>query len=156
MKLSGVTETAMSKIAEALARSTNDGARLSLVGDLGAGKTTFTKAFAGALGFDSSRVNSPTFNIVLQYDLTNRKLFHIDLYRLETQQEAEILGLFDIVHSESDIVICEWADQLELMPTDSLTLTILHDATGESRSLHFEAGGPQSMEWLSRLEKSMD
>lgn len=90
---------------------------LCLEGDLGAGKTTFTKAFGKALGI-TSVINSPTFTILKQYE----KLNHIDAYRLENvQQELGFEELFDL-----DVpCIVEWAQFIEpFLPKERLTMYI--------------------------------
>jgi tRNA threonylcarbamoyladenosine biosynthesis protein TsaE len=86
-----------------------DGDCIALVGDLGGGKTWFTKGIAMGLNIDPDSIVSPTFTLVNEYAGTQR-LFHIDLYRLEKKDEIMALNL-DEYFSEEGIVVLEWADR---------------------------------------------
>ena len=84
-----------------------------LTGDLGAGKTTLTKGIvAGAGAAREDDVTSPTFTLVHKYQGTKR-VYHVDLYRVEDLHDLETLGLEDIFN-ENAIVIVEWPDRLKL------------------------------------------
>lgn len=97
------------KIAEKFARELKRGSLVALIGDLGAGKTTFIQGMARGLGVSSNyTVNSPTFTLVNEYP----PLIHIDLYRIEKPKEMETLGLEDYLTPEN-VVVIEWADKLE-------------------------------------------
>lgn len=82
---------------------------LLLSGDLGAGKTTFVRYLAGALGMDPARVSSPSFTIIQRYPPGKRGIAvsHVDLYRIERAGDLESLGLEDLLDS-SDLVVVEW------------------------------------------------
>ncbi len=86
-----------------------------LIGNLGAGKTTFTKGIVAGLGVASgSDVTSPTFTLIHQYA---QNVFHIDLYRLDEPHEIETLGLDELFDSGA-LVILEWAERFPaLLPT---------------------------------------
>ena len=92
---------------------------ITLEGDLGAGKTTFTKAIAKALGINKT-ISSPTFTILKSYEGKYR-LHHIDAYRLEgTSQDLGFEELFD-----DDICVIEWAKFIEdFLPKERLEITI--------------------------------
>jgi tRNA threonylcarbamoyladenosine biosynthesis protein TsaE len=82
-----------------------------LRGDLGAGKTTLVKGIAAA--FDAAEeedVTSPTFTLVHEYRGPCANLYHIDLYRIDTQRELETLGLDDL-HSDKSILLIEWGEK---------------------------------------------
>ena len=82
-----------------------------LRGDLGAGKTTLVKGIAA--GFDAAEeedVTSPTFTLVHEYRGPRANLYHIDLYRVDTQRELETLGLDDL-RSEGSVVLIEWGEK---------------------------------------------
>lgn len=84
-----------------------------LFGNLGAGKTTFTKEVAKQLGV-KEEITSPTFTILQSYDINFgdfKKLIHIDLYRIENEKELEVLNLKEIFQDKSNLVLIEWADQ---------------------------------------------
>lgn len=92
-----------------------------LDGDLGAGKTTFTKGIGKALGVNKV-INSPTFTIVKEYNGTNIKLYHLDLYRLDGVGDD-----FDLEEyfSNEAICVCEWPFQaVDVLPEDYLMITI--------------------------------
>ena len=82
---------------------------LLLYGEMGAGKTTLTKAIIQALG-NSDEVTSPTFNIMLSYDTQNATLWHVDLYRLETGRSIQELGLDEL--NWQNLLIIEWPERL--------------------------------------------
>jgi tRNA threonylcarbamoyladenosine biosynthesis protein TsaE len=84
---------------------------IALSGDLGAGKTRLVKGFARGLGA-SGRVHSPTFTLVNEYGDGRLKLFHLDLYRLETPEQLGSVGLDEFLQPEG-ISIIEWAERIE-------------------------------------------
>lgn len=101
---------------ELLAKTLHGGAIVALYGELGAGKTTFVQGLANGLGI-KKRIISPTFIIVRTYKMGIRNFYHIDLYRVETQQGVEGLGLDEILSDKDSIVAIEWAEKLgSLLP----------------------------------------
>lgn len=108
------------KIAEDLARSLRKGGIITLSGDLGYGKTTFTQGFAKGLGV-THRIISPTFVITRKYELRDKsaaKLFyHIDLYRIQNLEDLEGLGIKEILKDPEAVVLIEWPEKLRnLLP----------------------------------------
>lgn len=81
---------------------------ICLIGELGSGKTVFTKGFAGALGIDEN-ITSPTFNIIKEYKSGEMDLYHMDVYRLEGDTTG--LGLDEYLKKDG-IIIIEWADMI--------------------------------------------
>src|SRR5579863_4273886 len=82
-----------------------------LRGDLGAGKTTLVKGIvAGFEAAEEEDVTSPTFTLVHEYHGPRAKLYHIDLYRIDTPRELETLGLDDL-RSEDSILLIEWGEK---------------------------------------------
>src|ERR1700677_1218951 len=82
-----------------------------LRGDLGAGKTTLVKGIAeGFHAASEEDVTSPTFTLIHEYRGPRANLYHIDLYRVDTQRELETLGLDDL-RSESSILLIEWGEK---------------------------------------------
>lgn len=113
------------KFASKLAQKFKDGAILALSGNLGAGKTTFTKGFAHGLGI-KNKIISPTFVLIKEYPIplkNNTKLYHIDLYRLENPEEIENLGLSDLFINPSNIILIEWAEKLKNLPKNTINIT---------------------------------
>lgn len=101
---------------------------LALSGDLGSGKTTFTKAFAAEFGVSSNEVTSPTFVIMKSYEVADarmlmlgwRKLIHIDAYRLETPAQATQIGWDKLIAEPTNIILVEWPEKMgEKMPKPS-------------------------------------
>lgn len=89
-----------------------DGLAIALIGPLGAGKTVFVKGLAEGLGVNPSGVSSPTFVIAQQYALPEgpEVLHHIDLYRLEDEEELEGIGFYDML-APGSVLAVEWADR---------------------------------------------
>ena len=81
---------------------------LLLNGDLGAGKTTFTKFLLARLG-SSNEVSSPTYSIVNEYDTENGKVYHFDLYRMSSMEEVYDIGIEEYLYN-GFLNIIEWAD----------------------------------------------
>ena len=83
-----------------------------LRGDLGAGKTTIVKGIAEAFEAASQDdVTSPTFTLIHEYRGPEVSVYHIDLYRLETQRELETLGLDELIADERNVVLIEWGEK---------------------------------------------
>ncbi len=103
-----------------------------LIGDLGAGKTTLTKGIVEGLGASTADyVSSPTFTLIHEYGDPVR-VYHVDLYRLETAEQARRLGLEDLLDQPA-LVLVEWGDRFpELFPLEAITIRIDH-AADESR-----------------------
>jgi tRNA threonylcarbamoyladenosine biosynthesis protein TsaE len=123
--------------AEFLARLVpkEDGATLvTLSGDLGAGKTTFTQALARELGVEET-VASPTFVIEKVYRLKGQRwqrLIHIDAYRLRFAKELRVLGWEQLLADPGDLIVLEWPEKVpELIPDDAVKVRI--DIEGDGR-----------------------
>jgi len=83
-----------------------------LRGDLGAGKTTLVKGIVAALGAgDPEQVTSPTFTLVHEYQGKKVKVYHLDLYRLETERELATLGLDEMIAEPDALVLVEWGEK---------------------------------------------
>lgn len=94
---------------------------ICLQGDLGSGKTIFTKGFASSLGIEEA-VTSPTFNIIKEYTSGEMDLYHMDVYRLDGK--VEDLGIEEYF-TKNGVVIIEWADMIrDYLPEDRLEIKI--------------------------------
>ncbi|NOX17628.1 MAG: tRNA (adenosine(37)-N6)-threonylcarbamoyltransferase complex ATPase subunit type 1 TsaE [Chlorobi bacterium] len=101
----GAEETKL--IAEEFAEELNGGDLVLFHGNLGSGKTFFVRSVCSALGIDG--VTSPTFSLVNEYH-GEKKVFHIDLYRIEKADEFENIGLYDYLSDEDAVKFVEWAE----------------------------------------------
>lgn len=113
------------KFAQKLAKKYQNGGVLALSGNLGAGKTTFTKGFAHGLRI-KNKIISPTFILIKQYDLSFTKkarFYHIDLYRLENPEDLENLGLNELFTNPKNIILIEWAEKLKKLPQKIVNIT---------------------------------
>ncbi len=98
----------------------------ALLGDLGVGKTVFTKGFAAGLGV-ADHVSSPTFTIVQVYEDGRMPFYHLDVYRIGDIEEMYEIGYEDCFFGEG-VSLVEWANLIEeLMPEDTITVTIDKD-----------------------------
>lgn len=106
---------------------------ITLAGDLGAGKTTLTRAIAQGLGVREP-VTSPTFALVHEYRASDaRRILHLDLYRLRGPQELANLG-WETLLDEPALLIIEWPDRAgHLIPEDALAITLSHIEGDEAR-----------------------
>lgn len=113
------------KLARELAKHVHPGMVITLDGDLGAGKTAFSQAFAKAMGVEGI-VSSPTFTIIKEYEGTSLPLYHMDVYRISLM-EADDLGLEEYWYGDG-VSLVEWAENVEpLLPPERLALTIERD-----------------------------
>ena len=121
---------------------------IGMVGQLGAGKTHFTKGVAAGNGLqDIGKVTSPTFTLCHQYR-GDVSLNHLDVYRLTDPEELRLLGFEDLVN-ESAATIVEWADRVtDLMPEDCLWIQIEMDSA-DSRRIMVQATGDASQRVLA-------
>lgn len=122
---------------------------LALTGDLGAGKTAFTKGVAKGLGIDVE-ITSPTFTIINEYHGNDISLAHIDVYRLKNPEELENIGFYDYL--QDFVVVMEWADKVkEILPEDILWADF--KVSGENRrQIKFSSNSKHYDEIIKRLE----
>ncbi len=113
-------------LAKKMASTIKGGEVFALIGELGSGKTTFTKFLGKALGIRNN-ITSPTFVIMQEYpvSLYNRTpkkgyFYHLDVYRLNSNKDIDALGLNQIWNQKDNIVVIEWADKIEkLLPPNT-------------------------------------
>lgn len=147
-RTTGVEETR--RFAGAIAELARAGDLVLLVGDLGTGKTAFAQGFAKALGVDE-QVTSPTFTLVRTYR-GRLTLNHLDVYRLDRLQEADDLGLAELV-DDGGVTLIEWGDAVRpALQPDYLEVRLAHATLEEDddlRHLQLTVVGPS---WAPRAE----
>lgn len=99
------------QIAREFSKKLTPGDVVLLYGDLGFGKTTFTKGIAEGLGIQA-RIISPTFTIVRNHGV----LQHVDLYRIESSQQLIELGFEEIIADQNTITVVEWPERVQVLP----------------------------------------
>ena len=99
------------QLAQEFAKTLSLPAIVTLTGNLGAGKTTFVQGLAVGLGIEK-KVNSPTFLLIKKYSLDKKNLYHVDLYRLSSEEDVVGTGLLDILQEKDSIVVIEWAEKM--------------------------------------------
>ena len=100
---------------------------ITLDGDLGAGKTLFTKGFAEGLGI-TEPVSSPTFTILQEYEGGRMPLYHFDVYRIGDPAEMEEVGFDDYIYGDGATLI-EWSELIEeLIPEEAVRIVMERDA----------------------------
>ena len=134
------------RLAEAVAHSARRGDVIALHGDLGAGKTTFARFFIGACGV-AEEVPSPTFTLVQVYPARPVAIWHFDLYRIASADDAIELGIDDAI--AEGISLIEWPDRLgNLLPADRLDVSLDFDTDENARRVRLCG----SNDWRRRLE----
>ena len=120
---------------------------VALVGDLGAGKTTFVRGVARGAGAAADDVASPTFALCHEYR-GRVALLHLDLYRLDRERELDDLSFDDLLDRHDAAALVEWADRYpHRLPGDHLVVTLAHD--GAARTLTAAATGPRAAALLA-------
>lgn len=125
------------------------GDTLCLRGDLGAGKTTFTRALVAALG-SAAPVSSPTFTLIHEYPGGRLPVYHADAYRLRGPRDVPDTGLEEYMGRGDGVTVIEWPERIEeALPADRLDIT-LEDTGEESRRITLT---PRGDDWKARLAK---
>ena len=107
-----------------------------LRGEVGAGKTTLVKGIAAALGAAVEEdVTSPTFTLVHEYESERVHLFHLDLYRLETEEQIAVLGLEEMLAEPNALVLVEWGERFESVLKLASGEIFMEQGDGDMRGL---------------------
>ena len=118
--------------AREFAAGMGDNTVFAFYGDMGAGKTTFINALCEVLGVDSAETASPTFALINEYrsETTAELIYHFDLYRLESLDEALEIGVEDYFDSGA-VCLIEWPERVaDILPDDTVRVDISEDADG--------------------------
>lgn len=134
-------------VASALAAHVQPNDIIVLGGDLGAGKTTFTKAFGAALG-EPGPITSPTFTLAQRYDGGRLVVHHLDVWRIDQLDEVIDLALPELFES-GGVVVIEWGDTIvPALPADYVSITFAFGDGDDDRMLTFTGVG---VAWQKRL-----
>ena len=127
------------KVADQLAK--ND--CIFLIGEIGVGKTTFTRYLINYLqeknGEKITEVLSPTFNLLYEYDLNSIKIMHYDLYRIRNEKELKHLGIF--LDKQDTIKIIEWPELINIPLSDKLEIHLKYVKNEKERDIQFIGEG---------------
>lgn len=139
------SEEETANVAVRLAAQLWPGDVLCLRGDLGAGKTTLTRALVAALG-SPAPVSSPTFTLVHEYKGGCLPIWHVDAYRLRSADDTADIGLDEVFLTGEGVVVIEWPERIEAaLPNDHLDIAI-RDTGGDTREITLTPHGPR---WAS-------
>jgi tRNA threonylcarbamoyladenosine biosynthesis protein TsaE len=132
-------EQATLKLAGRLSSEIKGRGVIYLDGQLGTGKTTFSRGILRAMGYEGS-VKSPTFTIVEPYDLEKGQVFHFDLYRLSDPEELEYLGIDDYLDGDQ-LCLIEWSERgLDFLPASDLVIRLAVEGKGRKIQIEGKSG----------------
>lgn len=150
------------RLARRLAALAEGGDVIALSGDLGAGKTTFARAFInalerppGAAALRDDDVPSPTFTLVQLYERLPASVWHFDLYRLEKPQEAFELGIEEAF--SDGISLIEWPERLgRILPPEALRIELKFAAAPEARVVELSGSGARAAMLIAALPEDSE
>ncbi|MBQ7343648.1 MAG: tRNA (adenosine(37)-N6)-threonylcarbamoyltransferase complex ATPase subunit type 1 TsaE [Clostridia bacterium] len=124
------TEAIGKKLAEMLTNLGKKRAYIAMRGEMGVGKTVFTRGFVSHFG--RANVKSPTYTIVNEYRVGGVNIYHFDLYRISDGDDLESIGYHEYVESDAYSIV-EWSERVpEYIPEDAITVTISRVAENEA------------------------
>ena len=146
MKISSVSE--LQKIAKKIKQKINIGDSILLYGEIGVGKTTFTRLLINHISQTNRKIEvlSPTFNIVIEYFVNKINIRHFDLYRLKKVQDINNIGLFENLNQS--LTIIEWPEKLKKKPKNRVELHFKYTNDMKTRNLKIlKFGNPKKYEF---------
>lgn len=131
-KIISRSEADTAALAADLAGKLPRGTVIALYGDLGAGKTVFSRAFAKAVGITET-VSSPTYTIIQEYMLPDGGYFyHLDLYRIKNSRDALAFAVDEYLNDSNSYALLEWPERIaDILPPDTLVINIRHLSDSE-------------------------
>ena len=133
----------LNKISKTISQKLENGDFIFLIGEIGVGKTTFTRHLINNLqnqeGVKETEVLSPTFNLLYEYEIKNLKVMHYDLYRIKKNDELDHLGIFS--ESEKTIKIIEWPDLIKTPLNNKLEIHLEYGKNDNERRIKIKGPG---------------
>ena len=127
----------LNQISKTISLKLENGDCLFLIGEIGVGKTTFTRYLINNLqnakGLKETEVLSPTFNLLYEYEIKDLKIMHYDLYRIKKTNELDHLGIFS--ENEKTIKIIEWPDLIKTALTNKLEIHLEYVENDQERKM---------------------
>ena len=132
----------LNQLSKIISKKLENGDCIFLIGEIGVGKTTFTRYLINNLqiqkGLKETEVLSPTFNLLYEYEIKDLKIMHYDLYRIREEKELEHLGIFS---NKQDIKIIEWPKFIKTPLSDKLEIHIDYVIDENERDIKFIGSG---------------
>ncbi len=127
----------LNQISKIILKKLENGDCIFLIGEIGVGKTTFTRYLINNLqiqkGVQETEVLSPTFNLLYEYEIKDLKIMHYDLYRIKNANELDHLGIFS--ENEKTIKIIEWPDLIKTPLTNKLEIYLEYGENNKERKM---------------------
>ena len=128
----------LNKISKTISQKLDNGDHIFLIGEIGVGKTTFTRYLINNLqnqkGIKETEVLSPTFNLLYEYEIKDLKIMHYDLYRIKNANELDHLGIFS--ENEKNIKIIEWPELIKTPLTNKLEIYLEYGENENERKMN--------------------
>ena len=129
----------LNKISKLISQKLEKGDCIFLIGEIGVGKTTFTRHLINNLQkqkeLKETEVLSPTFNLLYEYDIKDLKIMHYDLYRIKKTEELDHLGIFN--DNKESIKIIEWPDLIQIPLDNKLEIYLKYVKNENEREIEF-------------------
>ena len=133
----------LNQLSKIISQKLENGDCIFLIGEIGVGKTTFTRFLINNLqnqkGLKETEVLSPTFNLLYEYEIKDLKIMHYDLYRIKKANELDQLGIFS--ENEKTIKIIEWPDLIKTPLTNKLEVHLEYGKNDNERKMNIHGLG---------------
>ena len=130
----------LNQISKSVSKKLENGDCLFLIGEIGVGKTTFTRFLINNLqnqkGLKETEVLSPTFNLLYEYEIKDLKIMHYDLYRIKKANELDHLGIF--LENEKTVKIIEWPDLIKTPLNNKLEIYLEYGEKDDERKMKIQ------------------
>ena len=127
----------LNQISKTISKKLENGDCIFLIGEIGVGKTTFTRFLINNLqnqkGLKETEVLSPTFNLLYEYEIKDLKIMHYDLYRIKKTNELDHLGIF--LENEKTVKIIEWPDLIKTPLINKLEIHLEYGENDKERKM---------------------